>query len=167
MAERHGGSNALNVALIAMLTVPAGAPLGYGPTSLGVANQKPFVRLPGRRACTTRLAAGAGGAGAGPGRRCSGRSRTSTGSEAVAATETDDASVGMNHSGEPTTSGRASPDAWENGASVDGLRRVQARVDVEVLRLLAVVGDGHRDRHRLARRPAWWPRCLGMPGASP
>ena len=39
-------SNALAVALIDMLTVPAGAPDGYGPISLGVANQNPFVRLP-------------------------------------------------------------------------------------------------------------------------
>ena len=39
-------SNALELTLIDRLTVPAGAPDGYGPTSLGVANQKPFVRLP-------------------------------------------------------------------------------------------------------------------------
>ena len=39
-------SNALAVALIAMLTVPAGAPAGYGPISLGVALQKPFARFP-------------------------------------------------------------------------------------------------------------------------
>ena len=39
------------------------------------------------------------------------------GSDAVAETPTDVDSVGTNHCGEPTTSGRASPLAWENGAS--------------------------------------------------
>src|ERR1700733_9160103 len=39
-------SNALKVAVIDMLTVPAGAPDGYGPISLGVACQKPLLRFP-------------------------------------------------------------------------------------------------------------------------
>ena len=39
-------SKALAVADIDMLTVPAGAPDGYGPISLGVANQKPLVSRP-------------------------------------------------------------------------------------------------------------------------
>src|SRR5580700_10741728 len=39
------------------------------------------------------------------------------GRDAVAVTETDDDSVGMNHWGDPTTSGRARPEAWLKGAS--------------------------------------------------
>src|SRR6266700_2277595 len=44
VSEVTAESNALAVALMDMLTVPAGAPLGYGPISLGVANQNPLLR---------------------------------------------------------------------------------------------------------------------------
>src|ERR1700730_12476865 len=39
-------SNALAATDMDMLTVPAGAPEGYGPISLGVANQNPSLRFP-------------------------------------------------------------------------------------------------------------------------
>src|ERR1700722_2602500 len=41
----------------------------------------------------------------------------SIGSDAVAVTDTDDASVGMNHCGEPPVNGREIPEAWLNGAN--------------------------------------------------
>src|ERR1700722_2671207 len=108
-------SNALAATDMDMLTVPAGAPEGDGPISLGVAHKNPSLRCPPGEVYEpdgevpielTR----SGSPGLVP-------KSNSIGRLAVALTETDVASVGMNHCGEPTTSGRESPLAWEKGAS--------------------------------------------------